>query len=185
MRNNSKNKITISNLEELLSQAKSKQAIISIAHTCGDNGNPLLKLSLHGDANIAAKASWVFRTWAEMHPKEAKNSTEKVISVLQCSNLDPVLRNILGAVYDNGFPKKFEAIFIDICLGLILERNRAVAVHCNALGILIDLSKKHPALRIEVELALERSQIENTAAFSAQLKKLRKIAKPDQKSNNK
>jgi len=178
MRMNKNNTMSLSALKELLSQSKSKEAIVFIAHACGNNGSPLLKLSLHENTNIAAKASWAFRRWAEDHTNEAMKMAGKMIEVLEFSDLDPVLRNILGTVYDNGFPDKFETVFTDICLRLIQQRHRAVAVHCNALGILTVLSKKHPELKYEVEMVLERSQIEATAAFNAQLKKFKKIHVP-------
>ncbi len=148
----------LQSLTRLLSETKYKKQVIAIAGEIGDSPQHLLKLCLAKDPNVAAKASWVFRAWAHKHPIKALQCSTKLPELITNSKYDPVIRNILGAIRDLDIPEKTEARLCDLCLSILNRESHAVAVHANALCILLELGKRHPEMKNEFFLGISRNK---------------------------
>ncbi len=161
-------------MEELMIQlhrVKSKAMILQIANSFAEHGNQLLELCLNQDKNIAAKASWVYRTWAVRNEKKGRSFSGKMMTILQISSDEPVIRNLLGSFLDVGCAEKYKTELLDYCLKTLQQEKRAVAVHANALGILSQISTDYPELKNEIIETLSSLPLKPNLAVQYRLKR--------------
>lgn len=158
------------NLLERLSSKKLKKDIKAAAKSVGEDGALFLQLSLHSVPEIAARASWAYRDWAEIHPEKSRKLCPKVIQTIDKTTNGSVIRNLLGALLDQGFPKSVSARLLAVCLDHFTRNDYAIAVYANLLGIFAEIAKTHPEIKQEVMLLAERHPMNDQSGFIVRLR---------------
>ena len=149
---------------ERLSSKQLKKDIKAAAKSVGEEGDIFLKLSLHPAIEIAARASWAYRDWAILYPEK------KVIQTLHKTTKGSVIRNLLGAFLDQGFPKSVYVRLLEVCMYHFTRNGYAIAVYANILGIFADIAKVHPEIKQEVLLLAERHPMNDQSGFIVRLR---------------
>lgn len=163
-------KTTIEEMLERLSSKQLKKDIKAAAKSVGEEGDIFLKLSLHPVIEIAARASWAYRDWAILYPEKSRKLSPKVIQTLHKTTNGSVIRNLLGAILDQGFPKSVSARLLEVCLDHFTRNGYAIAVYANILGIFADLAKFHPEIKKEVMLLADRHPMNDQSGFIVRLR---------------
>lgn len=163
-------KVTYESLLERLSTKKLKKDIKAAAKSVGGDGALFLQLSLCPVAEIAARASWAYRDWAELYPDMSRKLCPKLIQTLQKTTNGSVIRNLLGAILDQGFPKSVSARLLAVCMDHFTRNDYAIAVYANLLGIFAEIAKTHPEIKQEVLLLAERHPMNDQSGFIVRLR---------------
>jgi hypothetical protein len=128
------------------------------------------KLSNLPDYEDADKASWIIRTYFQKTREVSLTDQRKIISLLNSTKNESVLRNILGIIVDFPFSQNIEEELVNTCFKILNERHHKVAVYANALQGLIPIVKKHPELREEIILIAESNPMKDKCVFQLRLK---------------
>ena len=161
-------------IERLLPPICSKKKIAEAARLIGNEltlFEETLQLTTATDTRTADMASWVARTWAQDHLEEARKYVGKIIVILKKDRSDPTTRNLTGLLTDVGFPERNYSSISTLAFKLLLQKDRAVAVHANALSLLLPIIEKHPDLRKEVGLIARTHPNLKKGSFQVRIKK--------------
>ena len=154
---------------QALSGKMLKKDVERYAKAVGENASILLKWSLHPEFEIANRASWIFRTWADLHTDQLESSFNAIFKVIQKTTNGSVIRNLSGIWYDHSYPEKYDSKVIDLCLSILGNTNYAIAAYANLLGILKYPCKRYPELKEEVRLQAMRHPLAEETAFQKRL----------------
>ena len=128
------------------------------------------KLSNLPDYEDADKSSWIIRTYFQKTKEVSLTDQRKIISLLNSTKNESVLRNISGIIVDFPFSQKIEEELVNTCFKILNERHHKVAVYANALQGLIPIVKKHPELREEIILIAESNPMKDKCVFQLRVK---------------
>jgi hypothetical protein len=128
------------------------------------------KLSNLSDYEDADKASWIIRTYFQKTKEISLSDQRKIISLLNSTKHESVLRNISGIMVDIPFSERLEEELVNTCFKILNEQYHNVAVYANALQGLIPIVKKHPELREEIILITESNPMKDKCVFQLRVK---------------
>ena len=127
----------------------------------------LCKLSEYEDAD---KAAWVVRTYFQKTKTVNIIHQKKIISLLNSSKNEAVLRNLSGIMADHSFDLKLENDIVNTSFKILSEHHHDVAVYANFLLGLIPIVKIYPELKEEIQLLTERNPMKDKCAFQLRVK---------------
>ncbi len=128
------------------------------------------KLSNLPDYEDADKSSWIIRTYFQKTREVSLTDQRKIISLLNSTKNESVLRNILGIIVDIPFSERIEEELVNTCFKILNEQHHNVAVYANALQGLIPIIKNHPELREDISLITESNPMKDKCVFQLRLK---------------
>lgn len=168
--NKQSKKTAFDDMLERLSSKQLKKDIKAAAKSVGEEGEIFLQLSLNPVIEIAARASWAYRDWAIIYPEKCRNLSPKLIQTINKTTNGSVIRNLLGAVLDQGFPKSAAAGLLEVCMDHFTRNGYAIAVYANILGVFAEIVKFHPEIKQEVLLLAERHPMNDQSGFIVRLR---------------
>lgn len=166
--------MTSDQLISTISLLRSKTVVIQLAKQLkGDDAGMkiLYKLIEKNPENVADKASWVARTWFDIHKIKELSWLKLNLKVLEKATSDPVIRNLTGIFVDIGYPNSFESKITNLCFNWLSDYSRASAVHGNALFLLTPILKKYPELKHEVIYICEAHPLSAEPTFRWRLQR--------------
>ncbi|MFM7015583.1 MAG: hypothetical protein ACKOX3_04575 [Bacteroidota bacterium] len=128
------------------------------------------KLCDQHELEDANKAAWVIRTYFQKIKKIKLIDQKKVLTLLDTTYNEAVLRNLSGILADLPFDEKIEDETVHVCFKILSDLNHEVAVYSNVLLILIPIIKKYPALKDEIKILAERNPMKDKCAFQLRVK---------------
>ena len=84
------------------------------------------KLSNLPDYEVADKSSWIIRTYFQKTKEVSLTDQRKIISLLNSTKNESVLRNISGIIVDFPFSQKIEEELVNACFKILNESNQGV-----------------------------------------------------------
>jgi hypothetical protein len=168
--NSQSKKTEFDDMLERLSSKQLKKDIKAAAKSVGEEGDIFLKLSLHPVIEIAARASWAYRDWASIYPEKSRKLSPKMVQTLHKTTNGSVIRNLLGAVLDQGFPRSAASRLLEVCMDHFTRNGYAIAVYANILGVFAEIVKIHPEIKHEVLLLAERHPMNDQSGFIVRLR---------------
>ena len=131
----------------------------------------LLKIIEKVGSDQALRISWVLRSWAVKNKHLTLLHSEKISGILERNKNDAVLRNFLGIFIDTGIPTKLEGRITNICCKMLEDKHRAVAVHANALTLLLRISLMYPLIRNEIKILIKDHPNSLKPSFQVRIKR--------------
>lgn len=128
------------------------------------------KLSNLPDYEDADKAAWVLRIYFQKTKMVNLINQKKIISLLNASKNEAVLRNLSGIMADHSFDLKLENEIVNTSFKILSEPHHDVAVYANFLLGLIPIVKVYPELKEEIQLLTERNPMKDKCAFQLRVK---------------
>lgn len=157
-----------------ISKPHSKKEINDLALQLQIDENSLLfmlKIIKKVGKDQAMRISWLLRIWAEQNKHLTLIHLEKIMKLLEGSNNDSVLRNLLGIFIDAGIPTQLEGRITHLCCKMLGDKHRAVAVHVNSLTLLLPISKKYPLISHEINLLIKDHPNSLKPSFQVRIKR--------------
>ncbi len=171
---NQRNGAEESEMYHVLSGKMLKKDVDRHAKAVGHEGREWLKWSLHPEDEIANRASWIFRTWADLHPEALNKIFPALYKTIGQSDNGSVIRNLTGVWVDHGYLPKHDSRILELGLALINTSHHAIATYANALGMMKYACGRYPELKEEVRLHALRHPLATEAGFQKRLQDVMK-----------
>lgn len=165
-------------LLEAILEEHSKRQSIKIADWIGNNEkrfNQLIDLFFNGDEVVVQRSAWVLSHTADKYPVMVQKNLPKLVEKLNGINLhDAVKRNIVRILQFLPAPKRLHAQIMNVCFNYLSDPNQTIAVRCNSMTVLLNLSKQYPEIKNELRLIINGNLKSSSAGFAARSKKVLK-----------
>ena len=123
------------------------------------------------------RAAWPLGMIAEEQPQLLLPYLGQLITTLDGPANDTIVRNILRAFQFVDFPPDDEGRVFDICLDILLDVNRAIAIRVFSMTVCANITFKYPSLVQELIPVIEEHIPHGSAGFRARGAKLLKQLK--------
>ncbi len=128
----------------------------------------LMTVVLANKKGIAQRAAWSMAIIALQHPMLFVPYLGRILMLIQQKNVhDSLIRNSLKTFEAIEIPENCQGEIVELCLKMLLEPSKPVAIKAFAISTLQNICRQHPELAIEVKLILkERIEFEKPAFIS-------------------
>ena len=152
-----------------LSKKMLKKDVEGYAGAIGKNGVEYLKWSLHPEEEVANRASWIFRTWADKHSDQLPGLFQELYDTIAASDNGSVIRNLTGVWVDHAYPSRYDGKITALGIQLLNTSDYAIAVYANVLGFLKFPCSRYPELKEEIRLISQRHPLAGENGFIKRL----------------
>ena len=159
--------------EELLKE-HSKGNTHKIAKWIGDDVSrfgELMHLFLSDELVLAQRASWVVSECAEMNPQLITPWLEQMIKHLDDPVHDAVRRNTVRILQNIHIPEDLIGLAATHCFNLLISPKEPVAVKAYCMTILLNITKREPGLKNELQIVILELMENGSPAIIARGKK--------------
>lgn len=163
------NQVQTGDLYPVLSVKMLKKDVLRHAEAAGEKGPELLKWSLHPEIEIANRASWIFRTWADLHPETLDSLFLKIFKTVRDSENGSVIRNLTGIWVDHGYAPRYDSKILELGILLLNTSHYAIAAYANVLGMLKYACQRYPELKEEIRLTALRHPLSDESGYQKRL----------------
>src|SRR5574337_829083 len=147
-------------LKRELFSKPSKSQIIRIVNYIGNDRNRfagLVKLFLGKDEATSRQAAWAVSYCVEFNPELAKPYLGKFVKNLFNPGLhDAIKRNTMRLLQFVDLPAKLMGELTDLCFNYLGNVKEAIAVRVFSMTVLLNIAKKEPGLKNEINLAIKK-----------------------------
>lgn len=139
----------------------------------------LMEMFLNGECRVVQRAAWVVRMVYDKHPENVLPYLEQLINKMNEPGVHvAVKRNVVGILQDVAIPESLHGEVMNTCFDLLADPKETIAVRCNSMTVLDNLSRTYPEIRQElVAIIQDQLEQETTAGFRARARKILKPAK--------
>ena len=136
----------------------------------------LLEILLHGEDLLVQRSSWIVSNVAERHPEIVAPHLKKLVARMKDNGVhDAVKRHITGILQSVDIPEALHGDVMNTCFNFLADPREAIAVRCNSITVLSNLSKTYPEIKGELRAIIEDIlEHQSTAAFRARAKQVLK-----------
>ncbi len=131
----------------------------------------LLELFLKGEYRIAQRAAWPLGICAEKAPELIKPYLGRLINNLKKPVHDAVKRNTMRILQEVEIPTTLMGKTADICFHYLSTPSEAVAIRAYSITVLLNIVKKYPDLKTELQLTIGEQMPYASAAFLSRARK--------------
>lgn len=137
----------------------------------------LLKLIMSDDAQITMRASWVLQHMSFENPDIIYPHLPELIKFLRKKDQHTgAIRNVIRIFKELDLPEKYCSEIFDLCMAYSKNPAMPHAVRVFAIYTMVNICKKYPELKYEVELIIhELKSYPQPPSFVACFKKVSKI----------
>lgn len=166
------------NLRETILAEHSKSQAAKIVKWIGNDKKrfaELVKLFLNDEYRVVQRAAWPLSNVVIEHPEFVKPYLGKFIDLLSKENLHPaVTRNILRLLQFIDVPEKYLGKLTNACFGFLLNSNATIASQVFSMEVLLNITKKEPELKRELQVVVEDLMKEASSGLKARGSKVLK-----------
>ena len=133
----------------------------------------LMQLFLGNEYRVTQRAAWVLSYCVEQHPEFIQPYFKRVIKNLGHSTIhNAVKRNTLRFLQDIDIPERFQGLATEHCFRFLLSTDEPVAIKVFAMTVLANLCVRHPDLKNELRLSIEKQMPYSSAGFKSRGRKI-------------
>jgi hypothetical protein len=130
----------------------------------------LMKIYFGPNQKLAQRAAWVVSHSGTQHPELIKKHVKKMIRNLHNQVHDAVKRAAVRTISEIEIAKTMQARVYDTCIGLLANKNEAVAIRVCAMIICVNITLSQPELKRETWLVIEEQMPYASAGMRARAK---------------
>lgn len=170
------------NLREEILREHSKDQRDYIVNYIGNDEHrfeELMHLFLKDDYKVTQRASWVVSECTERFPFLITPYLNSIILNLRNEVHDAVKRNTIRILQFVEIPESLFGITAEFCFELLASKKEPVAIKAFSMTVLLEIVKKIPELKIELQILIEDQMPYSSPGFTSRgnktLKALKKI----------
>jgi hypothetical protein len=152
-----------------------------VQHNCNSPKaiKELLKLIMSADPQITMRASWTLQHLSFENPDRIYPHLSELIKFLRKTNQHTgAIRNVIRIFQELDLPEKYCSEIFDLCMSYSKNPAMPHAVRVFAIYTMVNICKKYPDLKYEVELIIrELKSYPQPPSFVACFKKVEKELK--------
>lgn len=157
----------ISELEKEHSKSQA-QKIADWAALSDENTSAFINVFLNSDYRINQRAAWSLGILGVEHYKRIEPYLGVLIENLKKKGLhDAVKRNTVRFLQEIEIPEPLMGTLADICFKYLANPKEAVAIKVFSMSVLLNLTKRFPDMKNELQLLIEEQIEEGTAGFKS------------------
>ncbi len=164
------------NIREALIADHSKRQTEKIVKYIGSDPekfSDLMSIFFEGNYRLTQRAAWSMNYCAEVQPELIQPYLPKLIDQLEREDAhDAAKRNIVRLLQFVVIPKKFAGRIFSICIELLDDPRRAVAIRVFSMSVAAKIADGQPDLMNEIRIITEKHLPHSTAAFRARARKV-------------
>lgn len=169
--------------EEIFRQFHDKVTATNIADTVAANPDRLPELMecfFHEEMRICQRAAWPVGMLGDKNAELLYPYIEEMLAAIDNPTHNAVIRNTLRTFQFMDFPEDVEGRVFDVCISLLMDHDRAIAIKVFSMTVCANICMKYPELAHELIPVIEEQLPFGSTGFKARggklLKQLRKVA---------
>ena len=148
------------NLESEILKEHSKRQVKKIARWIGHDKKrfkQLMELFLHGDYVVTQRSAWILSHCADSYPELISPWLKPMIKKMQEPGVHgAVKRNALRILQNIEIPTPLLGIVVSLCFDYLNRLEAPIAVKVYSMTVLLNIARREPGLKHELQLVIEQ-----------------------------
>ena len=140
-----------------------KPAMITFMEAHPECLSEAVKLAIGNKDKLAWRSAWMLSDYLEKNDRRIKPYLKKIIKAVE-GKPDGQQRELLKLIQLMKLDDEGEGMVYDLCTGLWKEIRKSPSVRINALKCLLDILKRHPELKEEIQFLCGSEYLEALSA---------------------